>query len=26
VLAAALSRPLPPDWDYRVTCRSDEAP
>lgn len=26
VLAKALSRPLPPDWDYRVTCRADELP
>jgi len=26
VLAAVLSRPLTPSWDYRVTCRGDQAP
>jgi hypothetical protein len=26
VLAAALWQPLPPDWDYRVTCRAESAP
>lgn len=25
-LAAALAQPLPPSWDYRVTCREDRTP